>query len=52
MQQAGWFVGICASILLGPIVYFVARLTEVLAPPRVPVPIVVRVTPPLRRPRA
>lgn len=51
MQTAGWVLGVSASILLGPVICLLARLAEVLAPPAVPVPVVVRVTHPLIRRR-
>ena len=49
MRKAGWVIGVSASILLGPVVYVLARLAEVFAPPVVPVPVVLRVLPRIRR---
>ena len=44
MRNAGWVLGVGASILLGPVIYLVARLAEAVAPPAVPVPVVVPIT--------
>jgi hypothetical protein len=43
MLNLGWALGVGASILLGPIVYVLARLADAVAPRAVPVPVVVRV---------
>jgi hypothetical protein len=49
MRKAGWILGIGASIVLGPVIYLLARLVETLAPPAVPAPVPVRVTRPSRQ---
>jgi hypothetical protein len=43
MRKAGWVFGVGASILLGPVIYLLARLAEAVAPPPVPVPVVLPV---------
>lgn len=49
MRKAGWVLGVSASILLGPVIYLLARLAQCAAPPAVAAPIGVRVTPRTRR---
>jgi hypothetical protein len=43
MRNTGWVLGVGASILLGPVVYVLARLLDAIAPRPVPIPVVVRV---------
>jgi hypothetical protein len=43
MRKAGWVLGVGASILLGPVIYLLARLAEAVSPPAVPAPVLVRV---------
>jgi hypothetical protein len=45
MRKAGWVLGVGASILLGPVIYLLARLAEAVAPPAVLAPVVLTVTP-------
>jgi hypothetical protein len=44
MRKAGWVLGVGASILLGPVIYLLARLAEAVAPPAVRAPVVVPIT--------
>jgi hypothetical protein len=49
MRKTGWILGVSASIVLGPVIYLLARLAEALAPPAVPVPVAIRATRPSHR---
>jgi hypothetical protein len=49
MRKVGWVLGVAASILLGPVVYLLARVVEVVAPPPVLAPVVLPITSRARR---